>query len=136
MDEVVASLNTFFSIRVLGRPSVTIGYLVHTVIGKVDELIVCVETTRRVRLCGKSMNHENNKDDNDNDNDDDRKLLDPNKICEISLGSRDKKTGYFTVRLTVRGVTAPSLTVSKCENFDLFSPWNMILLCTKHISFH
>ena len=25
------------------------------------------------------------------------------------------------------GVTAPSLTVSKCENVDLFSPWNMIL---------
>ena len=23
--------------------------------------------------------------------------------------------------------TAPSLTVSKCDNFDLFSPWNMIL---------
>ena len=25
------------------------------------------------------------------------------------------------------GGTAPSLTVSKCENFDLFFPWNMIL---------
>ena len=34
-----------------------------------------------------------------------------------------KRNGYFTVRLTVRGggFTAPSLTVSKCENFDLFS---------------
>ena len=47
---------------------------------------------------------------------------------QFSKGSR-KKTGYFTVRLTVRGggVTAPSLTVSKCENVDLFFPWNMIL---------
>ena len=33
-----------------------------------------------------------------------------------------KKSGYFTVRLTVRGGgSAPSaLTVSKCENFDPF----------------
>ena len=45
---------------------------------------------------------------------------------------RRKKNGYFTVRLTVRGVgiTTPSLTVRKCENFDLFP------LGTKHISFH
>ena len=38
---------------------------------------------------------------------------------------REAVKKYFMVRLTVRGgrgVTAPSLTVSKCENFDLFSP--------------
>ena len=41
-----------------------------------------------------------------------------------------KKNEYFTVRLPVRGgggVTAPSLTVSKCENVDLFFPLNMIV---------
>ena len=46
------------------------------------------------------------------------KLLSPHK------GSHQKKPGYFTVRLTVRGEgrSAPSaLTVSKCENFDIFS---------------
>ena len=50
-------------------------------------------------------------------------------ICKQLLREGVKKHGYFTVRLIVRemGVTAPSLTISKCENVNLFSPWNMIL---------
>ena len=36
-------------------------------------------------------------------------------------GRRQKRNEYFTVRLAVRGVlTAPILTISKCENVDLF----------------
>ena len=39
------------------------------------------------------------------------------------LGEASKKSGYFTVRLTVRrggGSALSALTVSKCENFDPF----------------
>ena len=43
------------------------------------------------------------------------------KIVVVNKGGRKKKNGLFTVRLTVRGGSAPSaLTVSKCENFNLF----------------
>ena len=43
-------------------------------------------------------------------------------------GSRQKKPGYFTVRLTVRGggVNPPWLDRSICEKFNTFFLWNMI----------
>ena len=51
----------------------------------------------------------------------------------LTLFREAVKNGHFKVRLVTAG--APSLTVSKCENLTFF-PWNMILWCTKHISFH
>ena len=49
-------------------------------------------------------------------------------VNPATKGSRQKKRIRLTVSGGVRGgVTAPSLTVSKCENFDLFVQWNMTL---------
>ena len=49
----------------------------------------------------------------------------------VSLGSiKASKNGYFTVKLTVRGGGA--LTVSKCENLDPFFSLKLTLLYSKH----
>ena len=40
------------------------------------------------------------------------------------------------VQLLICAQGLPALPISICDNFGHFPPWNMILWCSKHISFH
>ena len=48
-------------------------------------------------------------------------------FLKFSLATQIREAVFYGQADCKGGVTDPILTVSKCENVDLFSPWNMIL---------